>query len=93
MSSLPQSDFVYPVTHQVDCGVKENFYLVFQLEVLSKRESSNLTIALRVTSENFLTSAVEVLAEEKRFLEDTKSHFWKTTAYFLYNRQVGGGRA
>ncbi|KAK7114483.1 hypothetical protein V1264_000538 [Littorina saxatilis] len=58
-----------------------------RLEVLSKRESSNLTIALRVTSENFLTSAVEVLAEEKRFLEDTKGHFWKTTAYFHYTRQ------
>ena len=63
-----------------------------QLEVLAKRESSNLTTALRVTSENFLTSAVEVLAEETRFLEDTKGHFWKTTAYFLYSRQVRASR-
>nr|KAG5688504.1 hypothetical protein BaRGS_011649 [Batillaria attramentaria] len=58
-----------------------------RLEVLSKRENTNLTIALRVTSENFLTSAVEVLAEEKRYLEDTKGHFWKTTAYFFHTRQ------
>ncbi|XP_005093520.2 uncharacterized protein LOC101845155 [Aplysia californica] len=68
--------------------LKEELTLVRnKLENLSKREGSNLTIALRVTSENFMTSAVEMLAEEQKLLEDTRGHFWKTTAFFSLDGQ------
>ncbi|XP_050397830.2 uncharacterized protein LOC126815870 isoform X2 [Patella vulgata] len=59
-----------------------------KIEALARKENSNITYQLRVTSENYLTCAVEVLSEEDRLLEETKKYFRRTTTFFIHdNRQ------
>ncbi|XP_041375827.1 formin-J-like isoform X2 [Gigantopelta aegis] len=55
-----------------------------KVNALSHKENNNLSQGLRVTSENFMTSALEVVFEEEKTLENSKAHFVKTTAYFLH---------
>ncbi|GFO17199.1 formin-2 [Plakobranchus ocellatus] len=66
---------------------EELAYVRGKLEALSMKEGNTVTIALRVTSENFMTSAVEVLAEEHKLLETTRIQFWKTASYFSQDGQ------
>ncbi|CAG5124885.1 unnamed protein product [Candidula unifasciata] len=58
-----------------------------KLETLSKREGNTVTVTLRAISEHFLSSAMEVLAEEQKLLDDTRVQFWKTAAFFSYDGQ------
>ncbi|KAH9509487.1 hypothetical protein Btru_046011 [Bulinus truncatus] len=68
--------------------LKDDLFIVKnKLESLSQREGNAMTMTLKVASENFLTSAIEVLADEQKLLERTRSHFWKTASYFSHEGQ------
>ncbi|GFS11505.1 formin-2 [Elysia marginata] len=71
---------------------EELAYVRGKLEALSVKEGNTVTIALRVTSENFMTSAMEVLTEEEKLLETTRIQFWKTASYFSQEGQRSSPR-
>ncbi|RUS78274.1 hypothetical protein EGW08_013965 [Elysia chlorotica] len=71
---------------------EELSYVREKLEALSVKEGNTVTIALRVTSENFMTSAMEVLVEEQKLLETTRIRFWKTASYFSQDGQKSSPR-
>lgn len=51
-------------------------------------EISSNTLSLIFSLFNcFTILAIEMLAEEKCFLEDVKSHFLKTAAYFFHDNK------
>ncbi|XP_059171152.1 uncharacterized protein LOC131952485 isoform X2 [Physella acuta] len=64
---------------------EELFFVKNKLESLTKREGNTVTIALRVTSENFMVSAMEMLADEQKLLDNTRVYFWKTAAFYSHD--------
>ncbi|KAK6983501.1 formin-J-like isoform X2 [Biomphalaria glabrata] len=64
---------------------EELFFVKNNLDSLSKREGNAMT--LKITSDNFLTSALEGLAEEQKLMEKTQVHFLKTASYFSHENQ------
>ncbi|XP_060081514.1 uncharacterized protein LOC132560841, partial [Ylistrum balloti] len=51
--------------------------------VMSTKEAMDTRDNLWTTTENFMTCALEIILEEERLLQDTRSYFRRTTAYFL----------
>ncbi|CAL1546927.1 unnamed protein product [Lymnaea stagnalis] len=65
----------------------ELFFVKNKLEPLSKQEGNSSAVSLRVTCENFMTAALDLLAEERKLLDNTQTHFWKTAVYFSLEGQ------
>ncbi|XP_021347830.1 uncharacterized protein LOC110446827 isoform X2 [Mizuhopecten yessoensis] len=51
--------------------------------VMSTKDTTDPRDNLWTTTENYLTCALEIILEEERLLQDTRSYFRRTTAYFL----------
>ncbi|XP_069113506.1 formin-J-like isoform X2 [Argopecten irradians] len=51
--------------------------------VMSTKDGMDPRDNLWTTTENFMTCALEIILEEERLLQDTRSYFRRTTAYFL----------
>lgn len=54
-------------------------------ELFSQNGNTENVVQIKTTCDNFQTSALEMLTEEERLLNDTKDVYQKTSAYFLYD--------
>ncbi|XP_033753811.1 uncharacterized protein LOC117337124 isoform X2 [Pecten maximus] len=58
-------------------STREKFLVMSTKDVMDPRDN------LWATTENFMTCALEIILDEERLLQDTRSYFRRTTAYFL----------